>query len=344
MITHGPAFFIWDPNLSLSVYSKPYLSVAQQVELLRSRGMNISDTPRAEICLHRIGYYRLSGYAYPFRHREIRRNLDGQEVEHLYETFRPHTDFSKIMELYVFDKRLRLLFLDAIERIEVSLRVEIALILGLYGALSYRDPATFNRYFSRPDPHGVTPHAKLLEKLDDAYRRSREEFAEHFRSKYSSDLPIWMSIELWDFGTLATVLNGMRSSDLDQLSQRYDLPKRVFLPSWAQSINFVRNVCAHHGRLWNRPLIQQPRPSTPGELPLFEHLVTDQFAQRRLYAVAVVLQYMLHFVHPSSTWGDRLHSHLETIPKSPHISLRHMGFPIGWELLPLWSRTKVDLS
>jgi abortive infection bacteriophage resistance protein len=304
--------------------------------------MVISDTPKAEICLHRIGYYRLSGYAYPFRHREIRKNLDGDQVDHLQESFRPQTDFSTIMELYVFDKRLRLLFLDAIERIEVSLRVEVALILGTYGAFSYRDPATFNRYFSVSGPNAITPHAKFIEKLDDAYRRSREEFAEHFRSKYSSDLPIWMSIELWDFGTLATVLSGMKSADLDQLSYLYDLPKRHFLLSWAQSINFVRNVCAHHGRLWNRPLIQQPSPSSPGEIPLFEHLTIDQFAQRRLYAVAAVLQYMLHFVHPSSTWGDRLHSHLETIPDSPHISLRHMGFPLGWQNLPLWSGPKVE--
>jgi abortive infection bacteriophage resistance protein len=255
--------------LSRYEYSKPYLSVAQQVELLRSRGMFISDTPRAEICLHRIGYYRLSGYAYPFRHQELKKNLDGEEEERIYETFRSHTDFSTIMELYVFDKRLRLLFLDAIERIEVSLRVEVALILGTRGAFSHRDPDTFNRYFSTPGLDATTPHAKFIQKLDEAYGRSREEFAEHFRSKYSSDLPIWMSIELWDFGTLATVLNGMKSTDLDQLSCLYDLPKRRFLPSWAQSINFVRNVCAHHGRLWNRPLVQQPSPSRSGDIPLF---------------------------------------------------------------------------
>lgn len=322
--------------MTLDNYSKPYLSVANQVELLRARGMLISDTRKAQICLHRIGYYRLSGYAYPFRQREIRGNLDGSETDHLHENFRPQTDFSTIMDLYVFDKKLRLLFLDAIERIEVSLRVEVALILGTYGAFSYRDPSIFNRHFSEKDLNGATPHMKFICKLDEAFRRSREEFAEHFRSKYSSDLPIWMSIELWDFGTLTTVLSGMKTCDLDQLSRLYDLPKRRFLQSWAQSINFVRNVCAHHGRLWNRPLVQQPSPSRSGELALFEHLTTDQLAQRRLYAVAAVLQYMLRIVHPRSTWSERLYTHLETIPLSPHISLRHMGFPSGWDKHPLW--------
>lgn len=250
--------------------------------------------------------------------------------------FRPHTDFSQIMALYVFDKRLRLLFLDAIERIEVGLRVEVALILGTYGAFSYRDASTFNRYFSVIDSNGITPHEKFIKKLDDAFRSSREEFAEHFRSKYSSDLPIWMSIELWDFGTLSSVLSGMRSVDLDKLSGLYGLPKRRFLPSWAQSINFVRNVCAHHGRLWNRPLVQQPSPSGPGEISMFEHLRIDAYAQRRLYAVAAVLQYMLRIVHPSSTWSTRLYAHLQTVPQSPYVSTKHMGFPSDWEKLPLW--------
>ena len=132
--------------MPLRPYSKPYLSVARQVELLRGRGMQISDTAKAESCLHRIGYYRLSGYAYPFRHRELIQNADGSQGERIFENFRPNTDFSTVMELYVFDKRLRLLFLDAIERIEVALRVEIALLLGKYGAFSYRDGAFFNRF------------------------------------------------------------------------------------------------------------------------------------------------------------------------------------------------------
>jgi abortive infection bacteriophage resistance protein len=248
------------------------------------------------------------------------------------------------MDLYVFDKQLRLLFLDAIERIEVGLRVEVALMLGASGAFTYRDPAAFNSYFSTPNPAGVSPHAKFIEKLDDAFQRSREEFAEHFRGKYSSDLPIWMSIELWDFGTLSAVLSGMKSADLDRLSGLYSLPKRRFLRSWAQSINFVRNICAHHGRLWNRPLVQQPTPSRSGELALFEHLASDQLAQRRLYAVAAVLQYMLNIMHPGSTWKERLKSHLRTLPDSPYISLRHMGFSSDWEALSLRSQLPSEAS
>ena len=299
--------------------------------------MGISDSTRAEACLHRIGYYRLSGYAYPFRHREIIKNTDGTEEERIFENFRPGTEFAQVMDLYVFDKKLRLLFLDAIERVEVGLRVETALILGQRGAFSYRDSSNFNGHFSKIDSvTGDTPHQRLLSKLDNAFDRSREEFAEHFRSKYISTLPIWMSIELWDFGTLATILSGMPATDLNRLAALYELPRRGLLQSWAQSINFIRNICAHHGRLWNRPLVQQPSPGRRGEIRYFEHLVDDSHAQRRLYAAAAVLQYLMNYVHPSSTWAARLRDHLQTFPDSPHISRRHMGFPDGWAEVELW--------
>lgn len=317
-------------------YLKPYLSVPDQVRLLQGRGMSISNTDKAENCLRRIGYYRLSGYWYPFRHREILTDSQGEQYDRIFENFRPGTEFSSVVDLYVFDKRLRLLFLDAIERIEVGLRVDIALLLGLRGAFAHRDSAQFNAYFSNADKEtGETPHAKFLAKLDVSCDRSREEFVEHFRRKYISELPLWMSIELWDFGTLATILSGMKSSDLSQLAAKYGLPKNNLLVSWAQSINFIRNICAHHGRLWNRPPVQQPRPARGVEL--LDHLQHDAYAQRRLYAVAAVLQYLLRIIHPDSTWPLRLKAHINTFPVTSGISTRQMGFPEGWDSCLLWS-------
>lgn len=128
----------------LRAYTKGYLSVSEQLDLLRARGMSISDIDRATSCLHRVGYYRLSGYSYPFRDREIVKDSQGAMRERISDMFRPHTDFGTIMDLYVFDKRLRLLFLDAIERI-VGLRLEVALLLGKKGAFAYRELRTFTR-------------------------------------------------------------------------------------------------------------------------------------------------------------------------------------------------------
>lgn len=324
-------------SMVLLPYQKSYLPVSEQVELLRGRGMLISDTARAAVCLRRIGYYRLSGYAYPFRRREIVREPDGSEKERVFEQFRHGTEFSTIMDLYIFDKKLRMLMLDAIERIEVALRVEVALVLGKHGATSYREIARFNRFFRTPDEDtGISPHKKLLTKLDEAFDRSNEDFAIHYRGKYSSPLPIWMSIELWDFGTLASILSGMQDPDLDKVAAAFLLPKRRYLVSWAQSINFVRNICAHHGRLWNRGLIQQPAPPRPAEVADLGHLAADEFGKRRLYAVAACMQFLMRTVHPGSTWSERLKRHLEKFPSSPQVLVRHMGFPERWQELPLW--------
>lgn len=322
--------------MTAALYTKPYLSVEEQVELLRARGMGISDTGRAEACLHRIGYYRLSGYAYPFRQGEIVTHTDGTVEERLSESFRGGISLSGVMDLYVFDKRLRLLFMDAIERVEIALRVEVALLLGRRGAFAHRSPESFNRYFSGIDATGKSPHARFLEKLDDGAARSKEDFAEHFRNKYDSPLPLWMAIELWDFGTLATVLDGMLEQDRAAMATQFGLARNNYLPSWAKSINFVRNVCAHHGRLWNRPLVQQPKSPSADPSGLLRHLVLDPHAQRRLYAAAAVLRFLLRTINPATSWSARLQEHMASFPSLPGLSIRHMGFSEGWQQLALW--------
>ena len=182
----------------------------------------------------------------------------------------------------------------------------------------------------------IIPHEEFLRKVDEAFDRSKEDFATSFRLKYTTAMPIWMCIELWDFGTLSNVLSGMRSDDLRKLADRYGLPRNKLLISWAQSINFVRNVCAHHGRLWNRPPVQQPGPTRIGEIELLDHLATDEYAQRRLYAVASSLQYLLRTIHPDTSWSPRLIAHLDGFPKTQGLSIRQMGFAENWTNLDLW--------
>jgi len=123
------------------VYSKPYQDVPSQLALLQEKGIYVSDTAAAIACLERIGYYRLSGYSYPFCNRRTAvhpvtgkplQQGDKRRIQIVVEDrFREETAFSTVMDLYVFDKRLRLLSLDAIERIEVALRVDISLMLGV---------------------------------------------------------------------------------------------------------------------------------------------------------------------------------------------------------------------
>ncbi len=316
-------------------FTKPYLSVPDQIALLKSRGMVISDEAAATACLRRIGYYRLSGYWYPWR-LSTAPNPPSQPTLAVHDEFRPGTELRQVVELYVFDKRLRLLVLDGIERIEVALRTEIALVLGLLSPLAHRDPAYLNPRFTH-NPRVTSDHTKWLEKLDQSYSRSKEDFVKHYKKKYRPPAPLWVAVELWDFGMLSHLLRGLKSRELDILASNYGVPRRVLLTSWVRSINFVRNVCAHHGRLWNRSMVDQPKAPKPGEILALDHLVSDTYARERLYGVVVAIRYLLQTISPSTSWGARLGELITSFPSAPGISIRNMGFPANWKSQHLWS-------
>jgi abortive infection bacteriophage resistance protein len=159
----------------------------------------------------------------------------------------------------------------------------------------------------------------------------------HFRAKYSSDLPIWIAIELWDFRMLSTFLSGMKVADQDTIAAKYNIPRRELLTSWMRAINHIRNICAHHSRLWNCSPSDQPKPPKVGEIPLLDHLANDTFAQTRLYAVAAVIQFFLRRINPTTSWAARVDQHFATFPQAPGIAPGQNGFPNSWKTLPLWT-------
>lgn len=285
--------------------------------------------------LHRIGYYLLSGYWYPFR--ETVRTSRGLVVG---DNFKPGTELSTIIDLYVFDKKLRLLFLDAFERIEIALRVQVSLTLGLRGPLAHRDPNALHGNFARrTDPRTRrVEHQEWLRRTDDQFRDSREEFAKHFRSKYAGEhAPIWIACEAWDFGAMSYLFSGLQIADQTLIADEYGLTFDV-LSSWIRSINVARNVCAHHGRLWNKPIPTQPKWPAASQAPDLSHLASSTIALTRAYGTAALTRYMLRQTSPSTSWSQRLKTLCGTFPASPHISLSAAGFPAGWESEVLWNR------
>ncbi len=105
--------------------------------------------------------------------------------------------------------------LDAIERVEIALRVDIATMLGARSKLAHRESAHVHGNFSRVQPTSQrSDHQSWLLRLDERAAESKEEFSKHFRRTYDSPLPIWVSIETWDFGLLSGFLAGMKWDDL----------------------------------------------------------------------------------------------------------------------------------
>jgi len=320
-------------------YVKPHLTVEQQLDLLESRGMAILDRDRAARCLARFGYYRLTGYWYPQRDAVMKASPTGAVSFDVLDQFRAGTEFSQGVDLCVFDKKLRLLMLDAIERIEVALRVDIAHLIGARDPWAHLKAAELHGNFAtKIDPAtGGTGHGRWLVRLEELENRSKEDYVKHFGAKYDSPLPVWISIELWELGMLSVFFDGMIHSDKVSIANKYGVPRPELLASWARALNHIRNICAHHSRLWNRSPADQPKVPRPGEIPVLDHLQADAFAQTRLYAVAAVAQFLLRTMYPESKWRERLRDHLVTFPNGPGFAVGNTGFPPGWDALPLWT-------
>lgn len=325
----------------MAPYHKSYLTSDQQVALLRSRGMSITHEERAKACLSRIGYYRLSAYWYPNRKSENYNDpRDGHQKTRVLDDFRDGTHFSDALDFYVFDKKLRLLVLDALERVEICIRTDIAILLGRHGSWAHRDPTKLHGNFARRPANRYTndtKHDEWLSRLDSKFQKSKEDFAKHFKRKYPNDEPpIWVAVELWDFGALSHFFSGMTVADKDAIAGQYGLPSGAMLETWLRPLNDVRNLCAHHSRLWNRNMAARPSWPAQGIVPHLNHLVGKTHSLTRFYASAVMLRHLLRIINPSTEWADRLIKHVGTLPQSPYITLDSAGFPEDWIDHDIW--------
>jgi abortive infection bacteriophage resistance protein len=313
------------------MYSKPYLTVPQQIDLLRARGMEIEDADKAAEYLQRIGYYRLSAYWHPMRERHADTGV-------ALDSFVAGTTFKEATDLYTFDGRLRLIMLDALERLEVSLRTEVALALGAYHPKAHRLLSCLGRDFALPTfKGGPSKHREWLQRLDKRANESRDQFAQHFRTKYpSEDMPVWIAVELLDFGPLSHLVSGLRNHDLSRIGADFGGLRPRFVKSWARSLAFTRNVCAHHSRLWNKPLVNQPALIGSDVPHPLQHIQELPQAGKRLYSIASVACLMLQYANPRTAWRERFVSHVETFPISPRLNLASAGFPEDWREQDLW--------
>lgn len=286
-------------------YNKPPLSYPDQLTLLIGRNLTCTDNRRALEWLRRVGYYRLSGYFLPFR-------IPGTS------SFRPSTTLNDILNLYKFDCGLRLLTLQAMDRIEVGVRAIVTYQLAHWlGAFGYADPANFDPTYD---------HAGFMRIVQREENRSAEVFVGHYRTKYTSEpyLPVWMATEIISFGALSQMYANLRTRIRKQIAREFNQPEPVFV-SWLHSLTAIRNACAHHARLWNKELAVKP------ELP--NAWKTQGISNRRYYAIALIIQTLLAEVSPASRWKGRLRGHLDA---HPAVDISHMHFPADWKSQNPW--------
>ena len=318
----------------LPPYTKPHLSFADQLTLLMQRGLVVTDETKAIHHLERIGYGRLRLYWQPFQ-ENCPDPSDPQKYVRI-DQFCQGAEFRHAVDLYLFDKQLRLLFLDAIERIEVALRVDIAHALGRRDPWAHRNPALLDQHRANQVIQGTTRHASWLTKADQAISRSKDDWVEDFQNSYSSPVPIWMAVEAWDFGTLSWLLEMAHPNDRFAIAKRYGLLPDT-LVSWIKSLAFVRNICAHHARLWNAGIINQPKVPKRFEAPHVLHIGTDPKRRTRVYGTAAVASYMIKRINPGTSWPSRVQAHWSAFPAMPLADASQGGFLLDWDQEKIWS-------
>lgn len=297
-------------------FNKPPTSISEQIALLQQRRLTIKDPVLTEHYLTHVGYYRLAGYW---------QVLQNDPVKH---TFIPGTTFENVIELYNFDRELRILLSDAIERIEVSLRSLIVnTMCPVYGPGWYSNVDCAER-----EDRYVENIASVNAELD----RTSEDFIAHHDRKYGKEIhpPAWKTMQVLSFGTLSKIYSNIRNDfpEKKAIARMLGLPTYTWLESWMVVISVLRNYCAHHSRVCYRKFNFPPKELIKSKQPWIKNFPTG-ILKEQLYFQLCTIKYILDRCSPGNHFSEKLK---QLIAKYPTISANRMGFMPGWEGEDLW--------
>lgn len=302
------------------------------MELLKSRGVSFADEQEAEMHLANISYYRLSAYMLPYK-----KKVGGDIIDQ----FKEGTTWEMIYRLYAFDRKLRLIVFDAIERLEIAIRTQIIYQLSHKYGSHWQDNANiFHPETTKTlrDGRKVTfdAYGEIQKHIKEQLHNNKAEvFIKHYSSKYDrpENPPSWMSVEVMYFNHLSRICTGLKNrADINGIASYFALPPQTFC-SWLHAINYLRNLCAHHARVWNRDMNIIP------EKLLFSKSLDwisnpDTVQRSKAYYFFCMLNYLLQTANPTSPFKQRLIDLLEEYRDV--VSLNAMGFPNNWKDEKIW--------
>ncbi|MFT4246278.1 MAG: Abi family protein [Micrococcaceae bacterium] len=327
-------------NYFMDNLTKPYLDSHLLLHQLELRGMNCDEKLTMQ-WLNSVGYYRLSGYWYPY-HSIFYEN--GKKC--ISETFIDGANFSDVANLYEFDRKLRTLIHDGIERIEVGLRVALVEVLGAQNPLAYERPTYLRENLSIDYKYAYWVK-RAAGRVSRSFKYNQS--LKHHLKKYKGILPIWTLMEVLDFSDISQLFSNMKRRDqlkvADLLNINFDISnlsksqrKKVIkvhpLAKWIRQLTIVRNTCAHHSRTWNRTFNPAPGKvfhSVP-ELRSLE----DQ--SESIYGALVMIAYLLKTLSPKGKWNKHVKDLIER-DFEPILgrTVAEMGFPDNWKQEPIWN-------
>lgn len=292
-------------------FRKPPLTYSQQLQQLKDRGLLIENEEKTLHLLTSVSYYRISGYWYP---------LLQDKQNHI---FKKGATFEKAFKLYCFDRELRKLVLSELEKIEIAIRAKMIYVLShKHGAFWFTNPALFKN---------PVKHADSITKIGQEYSRSDEEFIKAFSNKYSDSLPpAWISIEVTSFGTLSMLYgNLLPGKEKRTIANHFGVSDSVF-ETWLHSIVYLRNICAHHSRLWNRSMSIRPQVPRKTTNPWID---MTNVQNNKTYFMLSMICYLLQTVNPKSTFSSRLKTLMDSYD---NVDPNAMNFPANWKSEILW--------
>ena len=296
-------------------------TIPEQIALLRSRGMS-GDEKVMERWLSTVGYYRLSAYWLPMEKPPSSNQTRSK-------AFLPSTDFSEVVDIYVFDRKLRLIVMEAIDRFEIAVRARWTNRLSVaHGSHAHMISENFQNGFE---------YAQMYSKLAQTAKQSREVFVEHYRRKYTDPYmpPLWQVTELMTLGELSKWVESTLDNKLkDEVARDLGLPNKEVMESVLQLLSYVRNICAHHSRLWNRKTVKRSPNIRQFKNDLdIEHNGKQHEPSNSIYNVLVILAKTLRHQSPDTTFPQRVSALVETRTVKQR---RAMGFPDDWRNRKIW--------
>ena len=294
-------------------YNKQPLDYSDIIELLKNRGLLFANEQQAEKNLQNISYFRLANYMRP---------MEKDKKLHLY---KPNSYFENAIDLYFFDKKLRVLIFEAIQTFEIALRSKFIHYASLkYGPFWFTDES-------------LSINSKLFQEnlnhIKQELERTKEEFIQEHFKKYDTPNfpPAWKTLEVISFGTLSKMFCNFSDHKIKKIiSKELGVPQHIFLESWVKSTVALRNCLAHHARVWNRKFPQMPK--LPTKMP--STWINDtNIPMMKLYPQLCLLMYIQNNIHPETDLKLKLK---DLIREHKNIDLNAMGFPSNWEGQPLW--------
>ena len=314
-------------------YVKQPTSVAEQINRLERRGLIFKDKKLAAGYLNNISYYRLRAYTYPFQENEDP-CLDHQFI-------REDITFQDIIDLYVFDRRLRSLVFNELEKVEVAVRTKLSQVYSESTNNShwYEDRTLFDSAVFKTDRSRTTTFNKLEEDIWNDVHRSNEDFIKHYYDKYDEpDMPpSWMTMEVISFGTLSKLYKALKTSpEKKAIANAFGIANADLFANWLHAFSGLRNCCAHHSRIWNRRFfvrLMMPYNTTYPFIPKSE---AESLKQNKLFALLSALKYIVDIISPDNNFKVNLLRLLS----EPHklLTYKEMGFPPNWQELPVWKK------